>query len=195
MSTRQGQDRRSRRFHGATGDGGQACAHGDCPHPGEFRAPRRADEQGDGRWKYLCLDHVRQFNAGYNFFEGMDDEQIRAAQHPISGWADRTTWADGRPATPRWQDFSDPMDALGARFHDLKGKVRPDGKPLSDADSRALKVLGLDHKADRKTIRRAYSEKLRRYHPDRNGGDRTHEKALQQVISAYTHLRKNTAFG
>jgi curved DNA-binding protein CbpA len=35
---------------------------------------------------------------------------------------------------------------------------------------------------------------LRRYHPDHNGGDRSHEAALQGVIEAYQHLRKAAAF-
>ncbi len=52
------------------------------------------------------------------------------------------------------------------------------------------KHLGLSHDADRKAIRSAYSHLVRKYHPDKNGGDRSHEKALQDVIAAYTHLRK-----
>ena len=66
--------------------------------------------------------------------------------------------------------------------------------PLSDADRRALKTLGLDADADRRSLRQRYSELVRRYHPDRNGGDRAHEKKLQQVIDAYTLLKKAPAF-
>ena len=71
---------------------------------------------------------------------------------------------------------------------------RKDGKPLSDADRRALKILGLDAEADRRALRQRYSELVRRYHPDRNGGDRSQEKKLQQVIEAYTQLKKAPAF-
>jgi len=35
---------------------------------------------------------------------------------------------------------------------------------------------------------------LRRYHPDRNGGDRSHERHLQAVVEAYQALRKSPAF-
>jgi len=35
---------------------------------------------------------------------------------------------------------------------------------------------------------------LRRYHPDHNGGDRTKEGQLQNVIEAYGHLRKAPVF-
>jgi curved DNA-binding protein CbpA len=35
---------------------------------------------------------------------------------------------------------------------------------------------------------------VRRYHPDRNGGDRTHEAKLGEVIAAWQRLRKAAAF-
>lgn len=177
------------------GDGSDACAAPNCPEVGEYRAPRQPGDAGQGRWKYLCLEHVRQFNAGYDFFDGMDEEQIFAAHHPLHGWADRTTWADGASATPRWQDFSDPLDAIGARFRPFReSPVTSDGRRLSEAEMRALRTLGLSKEADKGAIRRAYAEKLRLYHPDRNGGDRSREGMLQKVVEAYQRLRRSPAF-
>ena len=51
--------------------------------------------------------------------------------------------------------------------------------------------LGLD--TDRKGLRRRYSELVRRYHPDRNGGDRQYETRLNRVVEAYQTLRKARA--
>jgi len=65
---------------------------------------------------------------------------------------------------------------------------------LSSADREAMNVLGLSHDADRPALRRRYSELVRRYHPDRNGGDRSHEQRLQNVVDAYQHLRKARRF-
>src|SRR3546814_20654290 len=75
-----------------------------------------------------------------------------------------------------------------------EARARQDGKPLSDDDRKAVRTLGLNTDADRKILRARYAELVRKYHPDRNGGDRSHEKALQDVISAYTQLRKAPAF-
>jgi curved DNA-binding protein CbpA len=58
-----------------------------------------------------------------------------------------------------------------------------------------LETLGLDMNADRKALRTRYSDLVRQYHPDRNGGDRTYEKQLQGVVEAYQHLRRAPAFG
>jgi len=55
--------------------------------------------------------------------------------------------------------------------------------------------MGLGSDIDRQRLRRRYSELVRRYHPDRNGGDRTYEKRLGRVVEAYQVLRKSAAIG
>ena len=86
----------------------------DCDLPGEFRAPgsRSPGFDGPGDYRWLCLDHVRAFNAGYDYFAGMSAEEIFAAQSPIHGW-ERETRAfspmAGIDQAPRWADFADPL--------------------------------------------------------------------------------------
>ncbi|WCT73867.1 J domain-containing protein [Sphingomonas naphthae] len=192
--------KRQSRWHGRIEGTGRACDSPGCTAEGEFRAPSadrgRGGFDGPGDWRWLCLDHVRAFNAGYNFFEGMTTEEIEAQQRPYAGWERETRAFSSAPGgTPRWADFTDPLDAIQARFgRGPGGEQRKDGKPLSDADRRALKVLGLDTQADRRALRQRYAELVRRYHPDRNGGDRSHEKALTEVIEAYTRLKSAPAF-
>lgn len=189
---------RNHRFHGRI-PGERPCAIAGCPEPGEFRAPLSPGGfDGPGQYRWLCLDHVREFNARYNFFEGMSPEEISAAHDPYAGW-ERETRAfatSGADRPPRWADFQDPLDAIGARFREARQDIRDraDGRPLSGEDRRALKALGLDIDADRKALRSRYSELVRRYHPDRNGGDRSHERRLQDVIKAYQQLKGSAAF-
>lgn len=71
---------------------------------------------------------------------------------------------------------------------------RKDGKPLSGKDREALKVLDLAIDADRTALRKRYSELVRKFHPDRNGGDRSHEDRLRRVIEAYQTLKGSPAF-
>lgn len=195
-------DRPSPRFHGRVEADGRLCAEPGCREAGEFRAPLvegYGAHEGPAPFRWLCLDHVRAFNAGYNFFRGMSPDEIHDAQRPTAGWeresrAFNATGGTDRP--PRWADFADPLDAISARF---RGKMREqagrkDGKPLSGKDREALKTLALDVDADRMALRRRYSELVRQYHPDRNGGDRGFENKLQTVISAYQHLKGAPAF-
>ena len=189
-----------KRFHGRVEGQAQHCAEPGCDAPGEFRAPggERAGFDGPGEWRWLCLDHVRAFNTRFNYFTGMSAEQISEAQNPYGGWERETRdfGTVGQSPPPRWADFADPLDAIGARFRARREQTqeRGDGRPLSAGDRRHLATLGLDVDADRRALRTRYAELVRRYHPDRNGGDRSHEKALQQVIEAYTALKGRPLF-
>ncbi|MDB5663331.1 MAG: heat shock protein DnaJ domain protein [Sphingomonas bacterium] len=185
-------------MHGRVAGHAQPCGYQGCEEAGEFRAPpeggRRAGFDGPGDWRWFCLEHVRAFNGGYNYFSGMSTDEINDAQRPYAGWERETRafTANGSPP-PRWADFIDPLDAIGARYV-ARAQERADGRPLSDADRRSLKVLGLAADVDRRALRQRYADLVRLYHPDRNGGDRSHEKALQEVISAYTQLKSRPAF-
>ena len=186
------------RFHGRVDGNERVCEAPGCTEAGEFRAPagegRRPGSNGPGDWRWFCLDHVRAFNGRYNYFSGMSTEEIEAEQRPYAGWERETRAFSVNPNTgPRWADFTDPLDAIGARFARAMAQ-RADGRELSESDHKSMKILGLEPDADRRALRQRYADLVRRYHPDRNGGDRAHEKALQDVIAAYTQLKSRPAF-
>ena len=192
---------RRERFHGRYEETGRKCEAEGCREPGEFRAPGERphgfDGPGDSRW--FCLDHVRAFNSEYDWFNGMTPDEIIEAQSPINGWRrdTRAFRADaGVDGVPRWADFDDPLDAIGARASELRARAAgwQAYARFTPREREALGVMGLDPQADRKRLRSRYSELVRKYHPDRNGGDRTHEGRLQSVVEAYQLLRKAAAF-
>lgn len=186
--------RRPERYHGRVPDAGdRGCDQPGCAAAGEFRAPGASRRPGD--WRWLCLDHVRAFNAGYNYFAGMDSDEIERAQRLYAGWETETRAfaAAGGGTEPGWARFTDPADVLTTRFAP-RGGPSAAAHGLSPEDRRALDVLGLKPGASRADLRRAYADRLRRFHPDRNGGDRSQEKALQAAISAYTHLKASSIF-
>lgn len=184
---------KSARMHGRVEGARAQCAVPGCHAPGEYKAPLQpANFDGPGAWRFLCLDHVREHNAKYNYFDGMSPEEISWAQSPLAGW-DRPSrkWAaNGADPPPKWSDFADPLDAIATRF-----RVNRERTPsrFSKSERRALSVLGLGEEADRHSVRQRYSQLVRRYHPDKNGGDRSHERRLGEVIEAYQLLRKSAA--
>ena len=183
------------RMHGRIEGARARCAAPGCDAPGEFKAPLQPSNfDGPGSWRFLCLDHVREHNAKYNFFEGMSADEIHEAQSPLAGWerATRPFAGNGADPPPKWSDFQDPLDAISARF----GRAREGQTPsrFSKDERRALSILGLGEDADRHSIRKRYSSLVRRYHPDKNGGDRSHEGLLANVIEAYQLLRRAPAF-
>lgn len=194
---------RQSKFHGRYEESGRICDYPGCTEAGEFRAPGINGHgfDGPGQWRWLCLEHVREFNAGYDWFEGMSAEEIYAAQAPASGW--RTESPSFRPTAgvdgmPRWADYDDPLEAIAARANGIKSRARREAELAKDVrfsreEAEALEVMGLGLDIDRARLRRRYSELVRRYHPDRNGGDRQHEARLTRVVEAYQLLRKARA--
>ncbi|TXN26131.1 J domain-containing protein, partial [Methylobacterium sp. WL93] len=55
--------------------------------------------------------------------------------------------------------------------------------------SRALDVLGLEEGADTAAIKAQYKSLVKRFHPDANGGDRSFEERLRDIIRAHDVLR------
>jgi len=191
------------RFHGRFEATGRVCNWPGCDEAGEFRAPgpRPSGFDGPGDFRWFCLDHVRQFNSGYDYFDGMSSEEIFEAQSPLHGWASTTRAFRpdaGVDEAPRWADFSDPLEAIHARarshVRERRQHMRSEPGRFTPAEERALGTLGLESDIDRKGLRRRYTELVRRFHPDHNGGDRSHETRLQDVVGAYQILRKAPAF-
>lgn len=203
------------RFHGRVRGAPRPCDWPGCDEVGEFRAPgqkelgaRAPGFDGPGDYRWFCLEHIRAFNAGYDYFAGMGADEILAAQHPLAGW-ERENRAfsptAGIDSAPRWGDFADPLEAISARAKArasamrsgasaMRPEERRDGRPVSPEERRALEVLGLPLDADLRQLRSRYTDLVHRYHPDRNGGDRSEEARLQQVVEAYQMLRKAAAF-
>jgi hypothetical protein len=196
---------RSQKFHGRYDTGGQDCEAPGCGERGEFRAPgqRPPGFDGPGEWRWLCLEHVREFNSGYDWFAGMSADEILEAQSPVFGWARETRAfrADAGVGTgPKWADFDDPLDAIGARASDIRRRAEArrteshQQARFTPREREALSVMGLAPQTDLHELRKRYSTLVRRYHPDRNGGDRSHEGKLQRVVEAYQLLRKAAGF-
>ena len=58
------------------------CSHPGCKAEGVFKAPKGRDREGE--YFCFCKDHVREYNATYDYFKGMDDESMVAncCTHP-----------------------------------------------------------------------------------------------------------------
>ena len=77
------------------------------------------------------------------------------------------------------------MAAAGAS----QGPEEPQKPHYGIAARRALDQLGLDETADSGTIRTRYKDMVKRLHPDANGGDRSLEDKLREIIRAYNYLK------
>lgn len=191
------QDRRLRAEH-------PACEWPGCNGAATHRAPKGRLQEKE-YWRF-CLDHVRQYNHSYNFFAGMNDDAIATYQKDaLTGH--RPTWKMGMSGGPRGrgrakrgrfhagpQDADDPFDlfrefgAAGARPDGDRLRAR-ETRVIRNAERKALDTLGLEGEATTHDIKVRFKALVKRHHPDANGGDRSSEDLLREIIQAYNYLK------
>lgn len=181
----------------ATPDTAPCEWHG-CTSLGGYRAPKGRSQEG--KYYNLCLDHVRVYNKSYNYFAGMKDDDIIAYQRSAST-GHRPTWnmgvnAEGEQAArfhpnQAWAAaFADPYGIFGASgLHKRSAKAEPASRPLRNVERRSFAVLDLDGDENGDEIKARYKALVKQLHPDANGGDRSSEDRLRQIIQAYHYLK------
>jgi hypothetical protein len=175
--------------------GERPCDHPGCKVAGVARAPKSRDMLDEHYW--FCQAHAAEYNRSWNFFAGMSDEQVRARQEEELQTGGRPTWQfkAGRgsreaAAAASRGFFRDAFGIFGRDRPPTEAEKAAYDKRLGRLERNALADLDLDATADAATIRRRYTELLKRCHPDANGGDRSTEHKLQRVIKAFRTLRK-----
>jgi DnaJ-domain-containing protein 1 len=102
---------------------------------------------------------------------------------------------EGQSAQQETRDWAyvDPLGILrGEDFTQARtSRARPEPKRprYTGAVRRALDILGLDETADGPAIKAQYKALVKRFHPDANGGDRSFEERLRDIIKAHDALK------
>jgi hypothetical protein len=165
---------------------GLPCEHPGCDQPGEYRAPRSRSALTDYRW--LCLEHVREFNAAWDFYKGMSPGEIEAHRRADTSWQ-RPTWPLGRLGGALPEDaILDPLDVLGARGARRRAPAAID---TPSELRQPLDTFGLHWPVSLDEVKTRYKELAKRHHPDANGGSREAEERLKRINLAYAALRSH----
>ncbi len=175
------------------------CAWPNCQAPATHRAPKGRLREGE-YWRF-CIEHVREYNRSYNYFAGMSDDAVaRYQKDALTGH--RPTWKMGmNGGGPRHAaagpEIGAAVDPLGV-FHEMGGRAgwQPPPEPpeherriIRTVERKALDTLGLEVDATKAEIKTRFKMLVKRHHPDANGGDRTFEDRLRDVIQAYNYLK------
>ncbi len=169
------------------------CQHPSCQLAGEYRAPM--GRHREGQYVYFCLPHVQEYNKSYNYFAGMTDEAVAAYQkEALTGH--RPTWTIGTTARGRGPgdggdgSHYDPMGLFGERARARRATPEEDARArYGKLALKALETLHLDENATPQIIRAKYKSWVKMLHPDANGGDRSREEKLREIIKAYNTLK------
>lgn len=160
------------------------CDHPGCSAAGEHRAPRSRDRLHVFFW--FCLDHVRAYNAQWNYYAGMSAAEIEAEIRNDTVWQ-RPTWPLGSRVGirfDRWRDFG----MFGLEDEDSEFSARPKKRPLSEQEQ-ALQVFDLAPPFTLGGLKARYKTLVKLHHPDAHGGDRAAEERLKVINQAYSMLK------
>ena len=168
------------------------CQWKGCTNAGLYRAPMGRGKEG--KYYLFCLDHVRQFNASYNYFDGWSNAEVEAFQKDaVIGH--RPTWRAGlsggsvgyKAGLGGSNAFEDPHTFLAGRAR--RTGIEPTRK-LKPLERKALEALDLAEGTDRAEIKARFKQLVKRHHPDANGGDKRSENKLREIIQAYNYLKQ-----
>ena len=162
------------------------CEHKGCDAPAEHKSPKHG-----GGFHNFCQRHAAEYNKSWNFFDGMTDSEAKAFSQAAS-YGHRKTWKFGtgpvnaksklRSGDPRmWAGIH------GADEEAIRAAQKKTGRTRLQV--RALNDLDLPENATPTEIRERYSDYVKRFHPDANGGDRSSEQKLTAVIKAFKTLK------
>jgi hypothetical protein len=165
---------------------GRACDMPGCPEAGEFRAPKSRTALTDYYW--FCLEHVRAYNAGWDFYKGMSPGEVEAQLRADTSWQ-RPSWPIGGRSYAAWDEdvLKDPLHILGAAR--MKAQKRPDPLQAPAELREPLATLGLNWPTTLEAVKTRYKELAKRHHPDANGGSRDAEERLKTINLAYAAVR------
>lgn len=179
------------------------CQFKGCTKPGPHKAPMGRGREGE--FFSFCEPHVRQYNASYNYFDGMSDDEV-ADYHKDAAHGHRPTWKTGTNAdlpggdkkgtrTSDSQKFAEARAQRTQNFYAWRAqKAREDAiepkRRIKPLQQKSLDVLGLPDTATKAEVKTRYKDLVKTHHPDVNGGDRSSEDKLREIIQAYNLLKQ-----
>ena len=185
-----------RGMSGASETSQRQCEHDGCQEAGKYRAPRAPDVLDEYKW--FCKDHVREYNLKWNFFQGTTEAELNAQMSKDKVW-ERETKDYRDPEARAWArlGIEDPHQVLGANATRNPGKGgAPNGhtRRLPATERKALDVLEARDTWTKAEIRKVYKKLIKVLHPDMNGGDRSQEEQLQEVVWAWDQIKDSRSF-
>lgn len=174
------------------------CQWKGCDKPGAHKAPKGRGR--DGEYFHFCVDHVRQYNQDYNYFDGMSDAEVNSfRKDALTGH--RPTWKTGANAWAHGTRDGARTEEAAARVAEsttrMARKVRSSRtapsafkRQLKPLERKALKTLDIGDDATREDIKTRFKELVKVHHPDANGGDSRSEEKLREILQAYNYLKQ-----
>ena len=162
------------------------CDWNNCNELGEYKAPIERDNSK--KFRMLCLKHVREFNKNWNYFSGMNDDQI------INFLKSDMTWHKPTQSFSSSDNFFKVLwnNTLKDEFDNKK--IKSDFNYMrqfkfDNKDIKAFEILGLSVGMKWMKIHEKFKTLVKKFHPDMNLGNKKYEEKLKLITLAYTQLK------
>ena len=163
------------------------CDWNNCNREGAYKAP--VEKDNSKKYRMLCLEHVREFNKNWNYFEGMSDNQI------CEFIKSDMTWHKPTQSFSSSDNFFKILwnNALKDEMMNIKFKNQFNGMrqfKFNSNDVKAFTILGLSVGMKWEKIQEKFKKLVKKFHPDMNAGSKLYEDKLKTITLAYQHLKK-----
>ena len=162
------------------------CEWNGCKDKGSFKAP--TDKNDSKRFMWLCKNHIKSYNKSWDYFKGMTQQEIEFFLKSDATWH-RPTQKFGS-----LDNFFNILwnNALNDKFNifsqNNNSRINKENN-LSEKDKEAFKTMNLKLNDDWGTIQKKFKALVKKFHPDKNSGNKIHEDRLKKITLAYSHLR------
>lgn len=162
------------------------CEVQGCPYAGEYKAPYSQDELSRYRW--FCLPHVRDYNANWDYFTGMQSQEIEDFMKDAM-FGHRPTWKINQQKLTE-ENLEAALHAMlhGTRQGASERKKQAAARSISEEERKALAVLDLQGEVTLQAIKKQYKLLVKKHHPDVNKGDKRSEERFKRITKAYHDL-------
>jgi hypothetical protein len=163
----------------------RCCDFADCTALGSYPAPKNRASVGQKSHYYFCLEHIRLYNAAWDYFAGATPDEIYDQMRRDAVW-DKPTAQAHHPLN--WQQRI--ADFAQEFFGSPKSKTKPPPPEYDKPDGflQACATLQVPHNADMLAIKKSYRRLAKLHHPDSNPAHET-TTAFLQVQAAYQFLK------
>jgi hypothetical protein len=163
------------------------CSVQGCREPAEYKAPR--SRHATGEYQYLCLNHIREFNLAWDYFDGWSRKQIEDFMDSAAH-GHRPTWNMSSRIAGMPPIFT--SEYLRDSFFDmLRERSQKKVASIPRKVREAFAILDLETDAPINVIKSQYKKLVKKHHPDVNNGTKASEEAFKRITTAYTTLMKS----
>ncbi len=161
------------------------CDWENCKEIGKYRAPLEKDNSK--KFRLLCLEHVREFNKKWNYFENMSQDEIEYFIKSDVTWHKLTKSFSSSDNffNILWNNaLEDKLNIFGSSdFKNFKNSK------ISKAEKDAFDIMELNYDAKMDEIQKRFKLLVKKFHPDKNQGSKKYEDKLKKITLAYSELR------